>query len=156
MKTRKNLMVLVLLSLFLSVGVADSSLESSKNPKQEKYINSVLDESNTTQERKDILYEIFYLLIDKGISLNDIKAKGLKKYLTKDSNMKDILKEFNIPKDSLLGENIVIAIEEPTLFNISEEEVKETEKNYADAEKNYADAKVYRELGDTIKEVLGE
>jgi hypothetical protein len=74
-------MVLVLVPLFMGVGYADGlSLDS--DPKQESYINSILEKSNAKQDRKDKVEDIYYTLVDSGISIDDINESGLKKMLS--------------------------------------------------------------------------
>ena len=156
MQIRKYIVILGLLSLFFSFGYANSSLVSS----EEKYINSILDESNATQERKDMVEALYYTLLDYNISLD--KIKNLEKYLTWDIDEAEILKEFNVTQDSEFEKDILSVIdwEEPT-FDISEADAEETKQNYADADKNYADAKqhnanaeIYDHLSDVIDKTL--
>ena len=150
MKTRKNLMVLVLLSLFLSVGVADGEVSKKENPvilklyeklqKADSDIDeSVLDDLKTmlNNDEKIGVDELIDTFGDDLINIDFISD------ISKDSQISPYLKYANLDDNSI---NDLLKETKATL--------EEAERYHRSAEENYKEAEALNELTDTINRTL--
>ena len=147
MKTRKNLMILVLLSLFLSVGVADNniSLPNDELPNDEL--------PNDVDRISSYLKEQGYKVTDTHISNLSNQTLTLDKVILELKGIKLTQKD----KDAI---NKILATtgdsELDEMFADLDKIEAETAKHKAETEQNYADAEIYDRLSNAIDKALGK
>jgi len=143
MKTRKNLMVLVLLSLFLSVGVADSEVSKKENPvilklyEKLQKADSDIDES-VLDDLKTMLNNDGKIGVDELVDTfgDDLINRDFISDISKDSQISPYLKYANLDDDSI------------------NDLLKETKATLEEAKKYSDSADAHRKLTDTINRTL--
>ena len=158
MKTRKNLMVLVLLSLFLSVGVADSAVTSNSQTELNQALYSLIEKEGLVEEgdEEDVKKAISEITSDKKITKKELELDLLLEsdVIEKIKSDKKILPYIDFSKDvtELSSEEYNRLISEK-MKHIEKLEA-ETEANNKSAEENYKEAEAHRKLTDTINRTL--
>jgi len=158
MKTRKNLMVLVLLSLFLSVGVADSGVTSNSQTELNQALYSLMEKEGLVEEgdEEDVKKAISEITSDKKITKKELELDLLLEsdVIAKIKSDKKILPYIDFSKD-------VTELSSEEYNRLISEKIRDIEKMEAEieahdrsAEANNKEAEAHRKLTDTIDRTL--
>ena len=140
MKTRKNLMVLVLLSLFLSVGVADSGVTSNSQTELNQALYSLMEKEGLVEEgdKEDVKKAISEITSDKKITKKELELDLLLEsdVIEKIKSDKKILPYIDFSKD-------VTELSSEEYNRVVSEKIRHIEKMEAEIEANNKSAEAH-------------
>ncbi len=161
MKTRKNLMVLVLLSLFLSVGVADSGVTSNSQTELNQALYSLMEKEGLVDKgsEEDIKEAISEITSDGKIEKSELEddltlESDIIEKITKDAYLSKYMPIEKESAEEYIAEIEARCAEIDRIKKESDEASKSADEASKAADEASKAADEYKKLSDTIEKTI--